>query len=443
MSQLAIRLEGISKLYHIGKRQDDREAIKGILAGAITAPFRAAGRLLSRKSAQDSDQTFWALKDISFDVKHGEIVGVIGRNGAGKSTLMKIMCRITEPTEGSGEINGRVGSLLEVGTGFHPELTGRENLFLNGAILGMRKAEIERKFDEIVAFAEIDRFIDTPVKHYSSGMYVRLAFAVAAHLEPEILLVDEVLAVGDAAFQRKCLGKMSEVSKGGRTVLLISHNMAAIENLCHKGVVIEEGRLTFAGETDHAIEHYLQRNRANGQHQQSHVIDLTEAPSRTRKSRSLLRRLELFSEGRPLNGRLRMGAPLTALLYFELDEPASNVQACLAFNTLLGQRIFTAHSVFEPRNNWTGRIGGQVFVCEIPSLTLVPGEYQIKLSLDTHNSEQDVIEDAGRLTILESDFYGTGRIPWNGMVVLKHGWRMVETSSMSALYSKDPLVPQI
>jgi lipopolysaccharide transport system ATP-binding protein len=427
MSELAIRLEGISKRYHIGKRQDGHKGIRDILTGAIVAPFSWAGRLLSRKttSAGDLDDVFWALKDVSFDINHGQIVGIIGRNGAGKSTLMKILSRITEPTEGSGEINGRVGSLLEVGTGFHPELTGRENLFLNGAILGMRKVEIERKFDEIVAFAEIDKFIDTPVKHYSSGMYVRLAFAVAAHLEPEILLVDEVLSVGDAAFQRKCLGKMSEVSKGGRTVILISHNMAAVENLCHKGIVIEHGKVTFSGDMNHAIERYLQGNSVNRHGQQSHIIDLTTSEGRNKKSRPLLKRLELFSEGRPVNGQLRMGQPLTAHLYFELEETAANIQACFGLDTLFGQRIFTAHSLFEPDNNWGARTGEQVFVCEIPSVTLVPGEYKIKLAIDIQNSEQDIVEDAARLNILESDFYGTGRVPWNGMFVLKHRWQMI------------------
>jgi lipopolysaccharide transport system ATP-binding protein len=428
MSDIAIRLEGISKQYHIGKRQDGHRNMATILTGAISAPFRRVGQLLSHKAsaASDLDEIFWALQDVSFDVKHGQIVGIIGRNGAGKSTLMKIMSRITEPTAGSGEINGRVGSLLEVGTGFHPELSGRDNLFLNGAILGMRKVEIERKFDEIVAFAEIDKFIDTPVKHYSSGMYVRLAFAVAAHLEPEILLVDEVLAVGDAAFQRKCLGKMSEVSKGGRTVILISHNMAAVENLCHKGVVIEHGRVTFSGDMNQAVERYLQGNATHGNRQQSHIIDLTEAATRNKKSKSLLKRLELFSEGRPLNSQMRMGDSLTAHIYFELEEAASNIQACLAFDTLFGQRIFTAHSVFEPQNNWGVRAGEQMFVCEIPSLTLVPGEYKIKLGLDIYNSEQDTIEDAARLTVLESDFYGTGRVPWNGMFVLKQRWQMID-----------------
>jgi lipopolysaccharide transport system ATP-binding protein len=428
MSDVAISLEGISKQYHIGKRKDDHKSLGASLTEAASAPFRRVGRLLSRTAsgAGDLDETFWALRDVSFEVKHGQIVGIIGSNGAGKSTLMKIMSRITEPTEGSGEINGRVGSLLEVGTGFHPELTGRENLFLNGAILGMRKVEIERKFDEIVAFADIDKFIDTPVKHYSSGMYVRLAFAVAAHLEPEILLVDEVLAVGDAAFQRKCLGKMSEVSKGGRTVILISHNMAAVENLCHKGIVIEHGHVIFSGSMNQAIERYLQGNTGNGAAEQhSNSVDLTQAPGRSKKSPAILKRLELFSEGRPLKGQLRMGAPLTAHLRFELDRPVSNIQACIGFDSLFGQRIFTAHSVFEPQNQWGERSGEQTFVCQIPSVMLVPGEYKLKLALSIQNSEADIIEDAARLAIIESDFYGTGRVPWNGLVVMKHRWEMI------------------
>ena len=427
MSEYAIRLEGIGKQYHIGRRRQGHRTLQRTLVDAVTGPFRKAGQLLRGQAAAvaDLDETFWALKDVSFDVEHGQIVGIIGRNGAGKSTLMKILSRITEPTKGRGEIHGRVGSLLEVGTGFHPELTGRENLFLNGAILGMRKAEIERKFDEILAFSEIDKFIDTPVKHYSSGMYVRLAFAVAAHLEPEILLVDEVLAVGDAAFQRKCLGKMSEVSKGGRTVLFISHNMAAVENLCHKGIVIEEGRVVFLGDMKHAIERYLQGASTNGHASASHVVDLSRSPGRPSRCRPLLKRLELFSREQPVRGQLRMGDPLTAYISFALEEPASNLNACLAFDTLFGQRVFTAHSLFEPQNSWGPRTGEQVFVCEIPSLTLVPGEYKIKVALDVQNAERDLVEDAARLTILESDYYGTGRVPWNGMFVLKHSWHML------------------
>src|SRR6516162_1345807 len=262
----------------------------------------------------------WALQDVSFVVKQGEVLGIIGANGAGKSTLLKILSRITEPTRGQVAIYGRVASLLEVGTGFHQDLTGRENIYFNGALLGMGRAEIQRKFDEMVAFAGVEKFIDTPVKHYSSGMQVRLAFAVAAHLEPEILLVDEVLAVGDAAFQRKCLGKMSEVSKGGRTVLFISHNMAAVENLCHKGIVIEEGSVVFLGDMKHAIERYLQGASTNGHASASHVVDLSRSPGRPSRCRPLLKRLELFSREQPVRGQLRMGDPLTAYISFALEE---------------------------------------------------------------------------------------------------------------------------
>jgi lipopolysaccharide transport system ATP-binding protein len=230
--------------------------LRDTLTDAFSASLR---RFRSPSSSNGHAPTIWALKDVSFEVQRGEVIGVIGRNGAGKSTLLKVLSRITEPTEGSAQIHGRVGSLLEVGTGFHPELTARENIFLNGAILGMRKAEIRRKFDEMVAFAEVERFIDTPVKHYSSGMYVRLAFAVAAHLEPEILIVDEVLAVGDVAFQKKCLGRMGDAAKGGRTVLFVSHNMLALRGLCTRALCLESGRLVEDGAAGQVVSHYLQK----------------------------------------------------------------------------------------------------------------------------------------------------------------------------------------
>ena len=234
MSQPAIRVVDLSKEYHIGLRRPSDRTIREAIVDAVTGPFRRTAKLLRGHptGAAENGGTHWALRDVSFEIPHGDVIGVIGQNGAGKSTLLKILSRITEPSQGFAQIRGRVGSLLEVGTGFHQELTGRENIYLNGAILGMRKTEIDRKFDEIVAFAEIDKFLDTPVKHYSSGMYMRLAFSVAAHLEPEILLVDEVLSVGDVAFQKKCLGKMNQVHRSGRTVLFVSHNMATIENLC-------------------------------------------------------------------------------------------------------------------------------------------------------------------------------------------------------------------
>ena len=263
MSDTMIRVENLSKKYFIGHQQEGRHRYKA-LRDVITDKAKSFGSKLLKPSGKRMPnldrEEFWALKDISFEIKQGDRVGIIGRNGAGKSTLLKILSRITEPTTGRISVQGRVASLLEVGTGFHPELTGRENIYLNGAILGMSKAEIKKKFDEIVAFAEVERFLDTPVKRFSSGMYVRLAFAVAAHLEPEILVVDEVLAVGDINFQKKCLGKMGEVAtKEGRTVLFVSHNMAAVRTLCNTGILLNSGNLTFTGEVNKAVDEYLSK----------------------------------------------------------------------------------------------------------------------------------------------------------------------------------------
>ncbi|EEF62377.1 ABC transporter ATP-binding protein [Pedosphaera parvula] len=256
MSDTAIKVENLSKRYILGSRGNAHDGLRHRIEEFARKPWRMLEIAARRRKA--GEEEFWALKNVSFDIKQGEVVGVIGRNGAGKSTLLKILSRITEPTEGRIKIRGRVASLLEVGTGFHPELTGRENIYLNGAILGMSRMEIKRRFDEIVAFAEVERFLDTPVKRYSSGMYVRLAFAVAAHLEPEILVVDEVLAVGDAQFQQKCLGKMQEVSRQqGRTVLFVSHNMAAVLQLTRTGIVMEKGKLRFHGDTERAVENYV------------------------------------------------------------------------------------------------------------------------------------------------------------------------------------------
>ena len=253
MNNVAIRVDGLSKLYTIGEIQQPYRTLRDTVTDIVAKPIRA----LRRKTAEEQEKTsVWALKDIGFEIRKGEVVGVIGRNGAGKSTLLKVLSRITEPTRGYADIYGRVGTLLEVGTGFHPELTGRENIYLNGAILGMKRADIDRQFDDIVAFAEDEKFVDTPVKHYSSGMYLRLAFAVAAHLEPEILLVDEVLAVGDIAFQNKCLGKMGDVARQGRTILFVSHNMGAVRSLCEKGVVLHGGKLAFSGDIGESIETY-------------------------------------------------------------------------------------------------------------------------------------------------------------------------------------------
>jgi lipopolysaccharide transport system ATP-binding protein len=259
MSDLAIRVEGISKQYRLGAKQERYKTLRDTLTEAFMSPLHWAERWRRGQATKAAElpETIWALKDVSFEVKRGEAIGIIGRNGAGKSTLLKVLSRITTPTAGYAEIRGRVGSLLEVGTGFHHELTGGENIYLNGAILGMRRAEVVRKFEEIVAFAEIEHFVDTPVKHYSSGMYLRLAFAVAAHLEPEILLVDEVLAVGDAMFQKKCLSKMQDVSQQGRTVLFISHNMPAVTRLCERTILLDEGRVQYDGPSHQAVGAYL------------------------------------------------------------------------------------------------------------------------------------------------------------------------------------------
>ncbi len=256
MTDIAIHVENLSKRYNIGRTQQQHDTLRDALMAGLRTPIERVRRN-GRGSDGHTTDTIWALRDVSFDINRGEVIGIIGRNGAGKSTLLKILSQITEPTAGQAIINGRVGSLLEVGTGFHPELTGRENIYLNGAILGMKKVEIDRKFDEIVSFSGIEKFLDTPVKRYSSGMTVRLAFAVAAHLEPEILLVDEVLAVGDAAFQRKCLGKMSSVAKEGRTVVLVSHQMSAVVRLCERTILMGQGKVQMDGPADHVVQSYL------------------------------------------------------------------------------------------------------------------------------------------------------------------------------------------
>ncbi len=404
-----IKVRNVSKQYALGGAEP-----LGTLREALTRGFR---------SPQAKPGTFWALDDVSFDVETGEVVGIIGANGAGKSTLLKILSRITPPTRGRIMLRGRMASLLEVGTGFHPELTGRENIFLNGAILGMSRQEIRARFDEIVAFAEIEQFLDTPVKRYSSGMYVRLAFAVAAHLEPEILVVDEVLAVGDAAFQKKCLGKMSEVTRQGRTILFVSHNMAAVENLCRRGVVLRKGRLIFDGGTSDAIGKYLHGISGGLDRGETHALDLRQAPGRPAQCRPMLTRVEFYSgDGTPLTGVLPMGDSLRIKIHFELNAPAAGIDAGIGFDNLFGQRIFTAHSSFEPAHPQVEDGGAQVFVCEIPSFTLVPGEYVLKLALDINGREGDIVEDAARLHVVESDYYGTGRVPWNGAIVLEHHW---------------------
>ena len=368
MTDIAIRTEHLSKLYQIGRAQVRHDTLRDALADRL----KQVGR---RPSPHDPANHLWALKDVSFDVNRGEVLGVVGRNGAGKSTLLKILSRITEPTEGRAEICGRVGSLLEVGTGFHPELTGRENIYLNGAVLGMRRREIEQRFDEIVAFAEIDKFLDTPVKRYSSGMYVRLAFAVAAHLEPEVLLVDEVLAVGDAAFQKKCLGKMSDVAKEGRTILFISHNLVAMQSLCDRAIWINEGRMVDEGSTSQVVSNYLQANFS------AQTEQLWNDPGTAPGNDTVrIHRVCVCPEDGSPTSTITMRTPLAIEVEFWNLVPDAHLHITL--HLYVEQQIvaFTTSSGMDPE--WYGRpypTGLFRSVCHIPGNFLNSGTHRVLL----------------------------------------------------------------
>jgi len=342
MSDTIISIENLGKKYRV-RHQVDRphyRALRDVLAGAAKGLAR---RLTSpgRNQADPTVEDFWALRNVSFDIQRGEAVGIIGRNGAGKSTLLKVLSRITEPSEGRVRIRGRMASLLEVGTGFHPELTGRENIYLNGAILGMTKAEIRRKFDEIVAFAEVERFLDTPVKHYSSGMYVRLAFSVAAHMEPEILVVDEVLAVGDSTFQKKCLGKMDEVAEGGRTVLFVSHNMAVVKRLCKKTAVMDAGRMVFYGDTEDAVQIYL--STATSSPSTVTVSEKQHHPGFNGVNLIRLKSVELLN-ARNSTFSVRWREPIHLRFTLEAHQEINNVVFGAAVVTSEGVGLLGAHS---------------------------------------------------------------------------------------------------
>lgn len=432
MSDPIITVENLSKQYLVGHRTAENwrgyTALRDVVAQEARNFTRKALDVIRGRQIVQGDEVeeFWALRNVSFEIERGEAVGILGRNGAGKSTLLKILSRITEPTQGRVRIGGRISSLLEVGTGFHPELTGRENIFLNGAILGMTRSEIRKKFDEIVAFAEVENFLDMPVKYYSSGMYVRLAFAVAAHLEPEILVVDEVLAVGDALFQRKCLSKMSGFGDAGRTVLFVSHNLSAVLNLCQKAIVLEQGQVAFQGNSKNAVDFYIHNLAHAGANNQGHLVDLRSAHGRLPKFQPWLQKLEVCTgEGKPLEGRLAVAASIQVTVEFELRTPTDKFDPRLNFRDLFGQMIFVARSSYEPSRNWGERCGVQRMVCEIPELPLVPGEYRIDVALVLEDTVTvDYIQDAYRLIILERDFYGTGQMPSAGIFVQRHHWRM-------------------
>jgi lipopolysaccharide transport system ATP-binding protein len=412
MSELAIRVDGVGKQYRLGGPAARYRTLREQLALALTAPFRAL-----RRGRGPEEQQFWALRDVSLEVKRGEVVGIIGRNGAGKSTLLKILSRITEPTTGEVELYGRVGSLLEVGTGFHPELTGRENVYLNGAILGMKRAAIVKKFDDIVAFAEVEKFIDTPVKHYSSGMYMRLAFAVAAHLEPEILVVDEVLAVGDTAFQKKCLGKMSQVAEGGRTVLFVSHNMAAVENLCGRGVLLEAGRVRLSGKMQHVIDRYIATV--------SKLADrpLVERDDRQGNGRLRFTGISYLEDGRPVE-TVRAGHPATIRVTYACERPGPvAVHVAIGVYTLSGQCVAVLEN--EMAGYEIDRLEGQgEFCCTIPKVPLTPGKYRLNLFSTVNGVMADWLQEAGDMDVESGDFFGTGRLPMatHGGVLVDQVW---------------------
>ena len=377
MSNIAVRVEHLGKRYRIGTAAERHDSIREALVQAVKAPFRNLGRVrsLGRFADGDADDVVWALRDVSFEVKHGEAVGVIGRNGAGKSTLLKILSRITEPSTGRAVVHGRVGSLLEVGTGFHPELTGRENVYLNGSILGMDRAYIDRKFDEIVAFSGVEKYVDTPVKRYSSGMYLRLAFAVAAHLEPEVLIVDEVLAVGDAEFQKKCLGKMGEVAKEGRTVLFVSHHMGAVRALCDSVMLLKSGTSVAFGDPDEIIGQYL---AVRGEADTPELLwpELAGAPG-TDDLRARALRI------RDADGRVTSEVADDEDLLVEIEYEVLH----RIWNAQVGFQVLTADGtiVLESyQGDHVGDVGMQEpghyhWTCRIPGMFLNSGQYYLKL----------------------------------------------------------------
>lgn len=417
MSDIAIRVENLGKLYRLGPHERYK-ALRDTLADAMSVPFRALKNLRSSASAESSSNDFiWALKDVSFEIKRGEIVGIIGRNGAGKSTLLKILSRITEPTEGYAEIRGRVGSLLEVGTGFHPELTGRENIYLNGAILGMKKAEIARKFDEIVAFAEVEKFIGTPVKHYSSGMYLRLAFAVAAHLNPEILLVDEVLAVGDLAFQKKCLGKMSQVTEAGRTVLFVSHNMGAIVQLCPTAILLHEGRMALRGPTAQVVAHYLAGDTTT-------PSDVRFDPAANPYAPAILTRFWVAdTQGTPIN-TVDVTRDFCLGLQVQVRQPLSAVDISIRIRNALGQPVLTTNWSDALDDLGTLQPGSYTFLIALPRHFLAPDVYSLIVAIhrpgiqifDMHDSGLSfrIVESGSSMWRYHGQAYGNilVRLPW-------------------------------
>jgi lipopolysaccharide transport system ATP-binding protein len=417
MSDTVIKVENLSKRYRIGAKEGYK-TFRETLVDAARAPIGKLSRLFNRTSdlRPPTSDSIWALKDVSFEVNRGEVVGIIGRNGAGKSTLLKILSKITEPTSGRVELRGRVGSLLEVGTGFHPELTGHENIYLYGAILGMNRWEVTRKFDEIVAFAELEKFIDTPVKRYSSGMYMRLAFSVAAHLEPEILLVDEVLAVGDTGFQKKCMGKMGDVSTEGRTVLFVSHNMTVVENVCSRCILLYQGAIAADGQSSVVISRYIESA------EEITVAPIAERKDRTGNGRIRFTRFEAISPFEPV----RTGKDVRFRLSYSVCKesvPLRNVAFSFSINTLAGSHLLVFSS--EETNSNISCIQQDGYLeCVISFLPLAAGIYSVNLYAAVNGIVADYLQNAALLNVNDADYYAGGgsRNPSHPLYVAPHYW---------------------
>jgi lipopolysaccharide transport system ATP-binding protein len=431
----AIRVENLGKCYRVAHNQQrgGYHTLRDSIVDAVKAPFR---RMINGGESGKAED-FWALNDVSFAVQPGEVVGIIGRNGAGKSTLLKILSRITRPTKGRIELNGRVGSLLEIGTGFHPELTGRENIYLNGSILGMRKWEVQRKFDEIVAFAEIETFLDTPVKRYSSGMYVRLAFAVAAHLEPELLIVDEVLAVGDATYQRKCINRMSDLARAGITILFVSHNMELIPRLCSQAILLRSGAVVAIGSAGSVTARYL-----NEQHLSNSPDDLRRLP-RSGDGRARFVRLQLIGQDDHPTLAHESGDDLVIRIEIEANEDIKEVALAVVLSNIHGMRVITS---------WTQEVdyhcelhrGKQVLDCRFRQVNLRPGRrMQIGLWMATHNVI-DCVEQAGMFNVIPSAT--TGHLSTDaqqGVVVCNYSWSRVDPDAELGSLLNGSLGPEV
>lgn len=426
-NEIAIRVEGLGKQYHLGGKVEGYRTLRDSLVDAATWPVR-----LFKGELRNRSEKIWALQDVSFELQRGQVLGVIGRNGAGKSTLLKILSRVTEPTVGFAEIRGRVGSLLEVGTGFHPELTGRENIYLNGAVLGMKRREIAAKFDEIVEFSGVAKFIDTAVKHYSSGMYLRLAFSVAAHLEPEILVVDEVLAVGDAEFQRKCLGKMSDVAQEGRTVLFVSHNMSAILRLTEESIVLEKGKMVYRASTRQAVDYYM----ASGLSQSGERIwAAEEVPADAAPFRPISMRVR-DPQGKVAD-TVQSRQPLEIELEYELEKPIQGLRVGVYLQTIRGEVVFTSFDTDAPEqyDQYATRESGRyISRAVLPAHYLNEGQYVLGFNASSFRVKRYFQEE--RALAFAVDAMGAPGMQWpeprQGFVRPQLEWRIEQVERVRA-----------